>query len=162
MWTCRGEAIRQRAGTGRWCTGSWRGRAELRWCCMWRRMWWWGRGSELRGPKAAAQESQTGFNSEWTISPLFGHDRQNLTTSEAPSRQELKDAKICDHDVSRSSDGRVSLKWAGSFLLEGIVYENTETGSPGRLRHGGVHLCVLEVRYPSPPSGNSLRIDHAG
>jgi hypothetical protein len=26
-------------------------------------MWWWGRGSELRGPKAAAQESQTGFNS---------------------------------------------------------------------------------------------------
>src|ERR1039458_9081707 len=30
---------------------------------MWRRMWWWGRGSELRGPKAAAQESQTGFNS---------------------------------------------------------------------------------------------------
>jgi hypothetical protein len=30
---------------------------------MWRRMWSWGRGSELRGPKAAAQESQTGFNS---------------------------------------------------------------------------------------------------
>ena len=25
--------------------------------------WWWGRGSELRGPTAAAQESQTGFNS---------------------------------------------------------------------------------------------------
>jgi hypothetical protein len=30
---------------------------------MWPRMWSWGRASELRGPKAAAQESQTGFNS---------------------------------------------------------------------------------------------------
>ena len=27
----------------------------MRWCCMWPRMWWWGRGSELRGPKAAAR-----------------------------------------------------------------------------------------------------------
>src|ERR1039457_638297 len=92
MWTCRWEAIRQRAGTGRWGTGSWRGRGGLRWCCMWPRMWWWGRGSELRGPKAAAQESQTGFNSfdipggkadRWAQSrksmediPLHGHYRR--------------------------------------------------------------------------------------
>src|ERR1035441_9717816 len=55
----------------------------------------------------------------------------------------------------------VSLNRLGSCLSKEIRREDTERAARGRLRRGGAGIRVLEAGYPSPPSGDSLRTDHA-